>query len=376
MNSIRRNKKWFIASLILVVIVLLSSSNSSDPDIDNSKDISYVSEPSLERKNHMPKLRGSRLLGMGITEGGVGFDRSFALAQEAGVTVIELPVQWDENEIDVKKYSEGWLPIADQFYPKTGTKIALSLNPIDTTTLRVPEDLKNKPFNDPVVIERYKAFVDFSANQLKNSDVVFISIGNEIDGYLGTSDARWQEYAEFFAAVTPHVRQKFPNAVVGSKVTYDGVINLHNNVRVLNKFADVVLVTYYPFQTGTFIVREPSTVHEDFKRITNLYPNKKIFFAEIGYPSGSLNKSSYTKQADFIKETFVAWDMYRETIPLLNFVWLHDQSKESVSEMEKYYGLEDKAFGSFLATLGLRTYDGKDKESFVVLKEELKKRGW
>ena len=44
--------------------------------------------------------------------------------------------------------------------------------------------------------------------------------------------------------------------------------------------------------------------------------------------------------------------------------------------MEKYYCLKDKGFASFLGTLGLRTYDGKDKEAFVTLGEEVKKRDW
>ena len=60
----------------------------------------------------------------------------------------------------------------------------------------------------------------------------------------------------------------------------------------------------------------------------------------------------------------------------LNFQWLHDSSPEDVATWQKYYGLKDEGFASFLGTLGLLTYDGKDKEAFVTLGEEVKKRGW
>ena len=358
-------------------MVLLLSGKDKNNVVSNNTEISkYNSKPSQQLAKNVPKPRGNRLLGMGISEGGVGFEKAFALAQGVGVKVIELPTSWDDNELEARQYVEGWLPIADQFYSKAGTKLAISLNPIDTNNLRLPKDLKNKSFNDPEVIERYKSFVDFAAKKLPNSDVFFVAIGNEIDAYLGGSDKRWQEYTEFFIAVAPYVREKFPKAVIGSKITYDGVINLDNKVRRLNSYADVVLTTYYPFKQGEFIIRDPETVHEDFKRIVDLYPDKKIYFTEIGYPSGSLNGSSETKQADFIRETFAAWDTYADKIPFLNFQWLHDSSPEDVATWEKYYGLKDKGFASFLGTLGLRTYDGKDKEAFVTLGEEVKKRGW
>ncbi|MBI2062225.1 MAG: hypothetical protein HYT64_00805 [Candidatus Yanofskybacteria bacterium] len=372
-----RNKKWFIVILAIIAVVLLLSGKDKNNVVSNDTETSkYKSEPSQQLVKNVPKPRGNRLLGMGITEGGVGFDEAFALAQGAGVKVVELPTPWDDSEPEARQYVEGWLPIANQFYPKAGIKLAITLNPIDTNNLRLPKDLKNKSFNDPEIIERYEAFVDFAAKQLPDSDVFFVAIGNEIDAYLGSSDKRWQEYTEFFAAVAPYVREKFPNVVIGSKITYDGVVNLNDKVRRLNNYADAVLTTYYPFKQGEFIVRDPGTVHEDFKRIVDLYPDKKIYFAEIGYPSGSLNGSSETKQADFIKEAFAAWDSYTDKIPFLNFVWLHDVSPEAVVNYQKYYDSEDKGFASFFGTLGLRTYDGKDKQAFVTLGEEVKKRGW
>ena len=150
------------------------------------------------------------------------------------------------------------------------------------------------------------------------------------------------EYTEFFNAVVPHVREKFPGVIVGSKITYDGLINIAGNAKRLNNLADAVLLTYYPLNQGEFTVHDPSTIHDDFKRIIELYPDKKIYFSEIGYPSGELNASSEEKQADFIRQTFLAWDIYKSRVPLLNFQWLHDASPATIAGWQSYYGSKDK----------------------------------
>lgn len=378
MEFLIKNKKWFIISGIILVALIVSSPKKDEQTIIPSPSKTSENKPSSPQQHtqNSPQSRGDRLFGISISEDGVGFDKSFSIAQSVGVKVIEIPIPWDEYESKPGQYVSGWLPVINKFYSKAGTKISLSLNPIDTNNVRLPKDIKNKAFNDPVVIERYKAFVDFIASQVPDSDIFFVAVGNEIDIHLGKSEERWQEYSDFYNAVAPHVKEKFPHAVIGSKITFDGIMNLTATVKKIEDTSDVVLVTYYPFTPGTFIVRDPVTVHDDFKRITKLYPNKKIYFAEIGYPSGELNGSSEAKQAEFIREAFSSWDTYATEIPFLNFFWLHDKSPGDVSKFVKYYGLKDKSFASFLGTLGLRTYDGKDKPAFIEFRKAVKDRGW
>ncbi len=201
-------------------------------------------------------------------------------------------------------------------------------------------------------------------------------IGNEIDIYLGNSDKAWREYTEFYNAVAPFVRNKFPRAIVSGKITFDGFMNLRDHVQGVLNNSNGVLVTYYPFKPGSFDVRDPSTAREDFNKITAFYPDKKIYFAEIGYPSGGGNRSSEEKQAAFVREAFLAWDNHHDQIPILSFDWLHDKSSGEVSEFERYYGSSDRGFSSYLGTLGLRTYNGKDKQAFVELRKATKSRGW
>ena len=78
----------------------------------------------------------------------------------------------------------------------------------------------------------------------------------------------------------------------------------------------------------------------------------------------------------FVKETFRFWDKYHDRIHLINFEWMHDKSRDEVNAFGNYYGSTDKKFLAYLGSLGLRTYDGKDKAGFLALKAEAIARGW
>ena len=130
--------------------------------------------------------RGQRVLGIGINEGSIGFDKAFPAAQRSGMQFVELPQQWDEIEPEPGKFRNQWLDIANAYYPQVGVKLAISLNPIDTNSLRLPGDLKGKPLDHPDVIARYKKAVDYVLGRLSNTTLVAFSIGNEIDGERGS----------------------------------------------------------------------------------------------------------------------------------------------------------------------------------------------
>ena len=152
-----------------------------------------------------------------------------------------------------------------------------------------------------------------------------------------------------------------------------------SELQKLSKDLDVILVTYYPMSftiTFNFKMKEPSVVRSDFNKITSLYPNKKIYFAEAGYASSRDSGGSEEKQSEFIKQIFLAWDEHNDQVKLINFLWLHDLSPETVDYLAKAYGLSNKSFTEYLRTLGLRTYEGQDKPAFIALKQEAKARGW
>ena len=111
-------------------------------------------------------------------------------------------------------------------------------------------------------------------------------------------------------------------------------------------------------------------------RLTNIFPDKPIYLAEVGYPSSQLNGSSLEKQTEFVYYIFKTWDAHADQIQLISFTFQTDLSPEHVSEFEDYYGYSNKAFAEYLRSLGLRTYEGKDKPAWQRLAAEAEVRGW
>ena len=357
-------KKLIIAVFVIcILVVILSSFEEEQP----SKD--YIVTDSVKEK-------GDRLLGISITDGSVGFEESFTTIKEVGAQFIELPLNWDDIETSPGTYGNRFLNIANMYYPPTNTKVLLTINPIDTNVLHLPEDLTDRNFDDPEVIERYKRLMDYVFSQIPDLDLVAISIGNEIDAYLGEDSGKWDQYQRFFKETSNYIRDKKPAVKIGCKTTFEAATEKNEEeIKILNRNSDVIMVNYYPLKPD-FSVRDPSVVQSDIDTLTSLYADEIIYITEAGYPSSSELGSSEEMQREFIREIFRAWDKHRLQIKLIDFVWLHDLSTSEVDIFVGYYGVSARNFREFLRTLGLRTYDGKEKQAFVALKAEAEIRGW
>ena len=89
-----------------------------------------------------PAAKGDRLLGLGINEGSIGFEKALSAARDAGLQFVDLPSQWDDIETKPGEFTNQWLDIANAYYPAIGIRLVISLNPIDTNKLRLPADLR------------------------------------------------------------------------------------------------------------------------------------------------------------------------------------------------------------------------------------------
>ncbi len=324
-------------------------------------------------------LKGERQLSLEITNASDDdYGYAFSLAKSTGMQLTTLALMWDDLEPSPGNYEveTNWLQIANDFFPEQNLSITLVINPIDTNTLRLPQDLKDKAFDDPEVMARYKALIDYVFSQIPDLTLSSFSVGNEIDGYLGTDKEKWRQYTHFFEDVAAYIKSKREGLIVGSKLGFGGLTSsAYDLSQELIKSSDAVMLTYYPLEAD-FTVKDPTVVHEDFAKLAKLFPYKPIYVLESGYPSSEILGSSEEMQAKFVHEIFSAWDEQAAHITVLDFLWLHDLPPAVVDELAGYYGLNNKKFKAYLGTLGLRTFDAQDKKAFQTLLQEAKARGW
>jgi hypothetical protein len=324
------------------------------------------------------QLTSSRLvdrkLGFGVTEGSIGYERSFADALDAGLEFLELPQQWDEVEKQPGQFESPFVNMANTVYPPHNVSIVLSMNPIDTTALRVPSYLSEADWESSERIEAFCRWFDWTMAQLPDTSVFAMSIGNEVDGWLAQHPEQTEGYAKFFTEVRKHIRKTHPEMIVGCKTTFSGRSGLSD--RLLNQMdqsADAIMLTYYPLDSG-FKTRPPDEVASDFDVMIQFASGKPVYILEAGYPSGVDCDSSPERQAAFIDALFEAWDARLENIPLINFIWTCDLSDSEVDSMVQYYGVGEPAFRAYLATLGLRHNDGINKPAFERLRDHVQSR--
>jgi hypothetical protein len=324
-------------------------------------------------------LEGNRILQMDVKEASDGdYDAAMQIAINAGAEAVSMSLGWDDIETAPGEFNPetNWLEIANAYYPMQEIAVSLVINPIDTNVDRRPQDLRDKDYDDPQVIARYNALLDYIHIQIPDLQLVSLSIGNEIDATLGDDAEAWQQYTNFFAATSVHARTLWPDVPVGSKVMYSGAMGESTSyVQALTVHADIVMITYYPLD-AKFQVQDPAEAETDLQKLVTTFEGKDIVLAEVGYPSSEVNGSSMIKQAKFVHHMFVAWDKYADRIKLISFTFQTDMSPERVSDLEAYYGFSNKAFAEYLHTLGLRTYDGKDKLAWKQLVAEAEARGW
>ncbi len=368
--------------------------------------------------------KGERILEIDVNQASDDdFSNAFNLANTIGMQSATLSLDWTLIDIGTNvgvnpptpifqtDPNLNFLAIANACYPNSNTLVSLTLRPITTLVANLPDAINTLPFNDAAVIDRFKALIDFVYTQIPNLTLTSLVIGSEVDLYLN-SDTQRSEYLEFYQTVSQYARDQYlvaypgkPPLKVSVEVTHRGLLDSATQTyyQQLNQFSDVIGVSYYPLQNG--MVELPIIVHSDFDSLTALYPGKQLYFYQLGYPSGYYDVAAYPEyaagnvspmigssdimQADFVEETFAAWDEHIDDIGLIDFTWLNDLSEAGVAETTS-----DPAFGGtanpapdfveFLRTLGLRTNaglngatpSGSDKAAFSRLTQETSARGW
>ncbi len=329
-----------------------------------------------------PVAKGARRLSIQVNlPEDNNFVNAFTTARSAGLQDVILSQDWPDFETGKGEYkpNPNWLEIANSYYPTQNVPLHLMIRPLHTNQKVMPKDLMSKPFDDPEVIDRFNKMLDWALAQVKGSDLVSLSIGSELDIYLQAHPKEWSQYETFLRKTADHARAVRPGLKISAEMTFTGYTGPDREKAIsLNRYVDVVGVSYYPTDGMEQKARVPQTVYKDFATMVKIADGKPIIYYQFGYPSGTKCGSSEAQQAQFVRDAFQAWDQYKNEVQLLNFTWMYELSPAAVSGYTKFYHFDNGGFRDFLGSLGYRTWKGggSDKPSWIALKEEAKARGW
>lgn len=318
------------------------------------------------------------------------YDSAFSYGHNACMESIHLFFKWTDVESDTANYNtsfiNNFLDIIDIYYPAWDVQVELQIAPTNTGVKEVPSEFMNLPFDDPLVINRFKILLDTVFAHIPNVTLAALNIGNESDINFGIDATQYNAYKVFLDSISNYAKALYFNLHgshlnTGTTFTHHGLT--HSSTASLcksvNNGLDIVTVTYYPLNSD-FTMKPTSEVSGDFEALVQEYPDstQPIYFAECGYASSSLCNSSEILQADFWTEVFHAWDTYQDNIPYITVFKSTDWSAAAVNELGEYYNLQDTIFKEYLRTLGVRTWNGNgtNKDAYERILCELNQREW
>lgn len=383
----------------LILLFLLSSCKKETP--------SQTSAPTTSVSQ-----KGSRLLGIHISEPQNGFNSAFSTSQRLAYDVVNLHFFWGVGSFTgtlpgtpletntsascsgSSTYDMSLISAATAFYPTYDKKVSLTIGTYDGPNKFVPACATSLAFNHATTKLAFQYLLDnvfYTINTAPTLELSSLVVGNEIDSHSDFSTCsisplatKWSEYKNFFDHVSAYAKSVKPDLKLGVTGTFDGLTSTAKSpcFQELLTSADFISVTYYPLNPD-FTMKSSSVVLSDFAKIVQMYPGKEIRFQEVGYSSGSSYIGSSTSaQVNFYKAIFSAWDTYKDQIKYISMVNLHEWSTSAVDGFGALYGICPGTycnnFKEYLQTLGLRTFtsDGIDKPAFQTIIKEANDRGW
>ena len=318
---------------------------------------------------------GDRRFGVEVDEPD-GFDHGeeLARAQAIGSSAVQITFPWRVLEPDEGERDLEFLTFALGYYRERGASVLLSVPTIDTVEKMFPADLMGLEMDDPEVIARLEGLLD-DILAVAGDELTHVVIGNEVDVYLGPRpEAEWNAYRALVAAATEHVNQTAPAIEVGLSVTFGGLGGAR--LGPLTEATDVRYVTYY-YIGNEFGGAPADNVAGDLADMVAFAGDKPLVLKEYGYPTGEATGGSEAGQAEFIRETFAAWDQHGDAVQLIMFSIMFDRTRAYCEETAAYYGFPgDESFIQFLCTLGLRTVEGEPKPGWDELASQSAARGF
>ncbi|GAB4146270.1 MAG: hypothetical protein Fur0037_14310 [Planctomycetota bacterium] len=171
----------------------------------------------------------------------------------------------------------------------------LVIKTIDQSVLDLPPDLVDAAhpaelgpgirFDSAAVKARFAAVLDALVPLLVSRGGFYLSVGNEIDAYLGARPQQAAAFAAFVQAARDRARSIEPRLAVGATVTFSAIANEPGLVALLAAASDILAFTYYPLRPD-FSPYPPGVAAADFAAMRAAAAPGPLLIQEVGYPAG------------------------------------------------------------------------------------------
>ncbi len=331
----------------------------------NARGMLLTSAIGLALTLSIPKLG----LAMGVKDGGGETEFLTAMRQQIrlGLDASAPNIKWDEYEAQSGKPLIDGLNAAKYM----DQDVLLTISTIDTVKRRLPVEFSETGWTDPALISRFDQFLNSVADHL-TPGVRWISLGNEVNAYLGQHPTEVDSYIAFINHGRETLRHRNPKLLVGVTVTFTDALHDPELAKRLQESMDISVFTYYPMDG--FKPLAPSQVPSHFDYMMTVAGAKPLLLQEIGYPTSSAVGSSPDQQAKFIHQVFGQLDKYQDRIAMADYFMQTDFSAALMKFFEPYYGISDATFLSFLGSLGLCDSAGKPQAGWNAFRDEVIKR--
>jgi hypothetical protein len=247
---------------------------------------------------------------------------------------------------------------------------SFTIQTLDTTNRVLPVDLVDKDFDDPEVLDRWRAFLREFVPRL-GEQTLYLSLGNEVDGYLRSNPDQVEPFLEFLRVGRQTVKNIRPELSVGVTSMYSGLVAAPDLTDKLHEGMDFVSLTYYVTMTG----KAEENLGEAFEEMVAFAGQRPLALQELGCPSAEEAGSSEARQLEFVEAAFAAIERHQDDLAYVNFFLLIDFSDALVETLTEYYGSTDPGFVGFLSSLGFHDADGNPKLAWQEIQRQMKAFG-
>ncbi|MBN1305593.1 MAG: hypothetical protein JXA13_14235 [Anaerolineales bacterium] len=301
------------------------------------------------------------------------YQQALALARSSGVQVSHYYVQWGEIEKEPDSYDWTTPDYIFEANLLEGLQISVVINLIHTTVRgRVPPDLEERAFDDPVLAGRLEKFLVAFSDRYADR-IHYLAVGNEVNDYFYAHRDEIDAYAATFDRVRAAVHENNPHLPVGMVFAFHDAETLESLdiIPLLNR-GDYIAYTLYLYDQGFHFTREPGLIGDYLDRMITISDGTPIAIVETGWSTAKVLDGTEADQAEYVRQVFSALTERREQILFLSWFDLHDSNRDFCAQQALTFfepgsepdPAEMEAFVTFLCYFGLRNADGSPKPAW------------